>query len=413
MWGMASSSLSVKSVPGRAKRWMVDMSAKLSESGRRERHFFDTKKQAEGFIDGQNIRLKNSGRDSALLSPAEREASMEALRLLEGENPLKLVDIVREWKEREAERLASVKMSDLWDRFLAIKHDHSTHYLNQIKSTRNRFHAFEDRLVASLSKSDIEEALAGFSKPAFNGYLRVIRAVANFAVKQGWARSNPTEHIDFMKVEEREVSLLTIRQVARLLATCRRHFLDDLPYLLFGLFAGIRPDELTHMTWEMVHRDDRNIVLPPQVTKTGKRRVVAMEASLCEWLNWFSGRNSAATFKGRIVKTANLRARLRALRKKAKFDQWPQDVLRHTYASNHLAANENVGRLLLNLGHTSPAMLWKHYHQAVTTKDAKQFWSLYPRRKSKPRPPRKAAKRRRASKPAPRRDRLRPGKLQR
>lgn len=399
----------------RAKPWMVDISAKLSESGRRERHFFKTKKMADGFISRQNIRLKNTGTDSSLLSPAEREASMQALKLLGDENPLKLVEIVREWKKREEERLASAKMCDVWDKFVAIKHEHSVDYRNQIKSTRNRFQKHEEILVADLKKKDVEEALGGYSKSAFNGYLRVIRTVLNFALKQGWAKRNATEHIDFKKFrKKKEVALLTNLQTARLLVACRRHFVDDLPYFLFGLFSGIRPDELERMTWEMVRLADRNIALPPDVTKTGSRRVIVMEPTLCAWLRWFAKRPNAGALKGPIVRTANLRKRLREVRKKAKFRKWPQDVMRHTYASNHLAAKENIERLLLNLGHTSPATLWKHYHRAVTTKEAKQFWSLYPgskasriAKKSKAQPSKKAARQRQPDKPTAKRVRKR------
>lgn len=397
-WGMQAVFVENCEESKRAKPWKVDISAKISESGRRERHFFKTKKQADGFIDAQKVRLKNTGTDSSLLSPAEREASMQALKLLGAENPLKLVEIVRDWREREKKRLASAKMCDVWDKFEASKQGHSKHYLNQIKSTRNRFKAHEDVLVSDLTESDVEKALEGRSKSAFNGYLRVIRAVLNFAVKKRWAQTNVTTLIDSQAIEDSEVSVLTNRQSARLLASCRRHFVDDLPYLLFGLFAGVRPDELKHMTWEMVHLEDRNIVLPPHVTKTGKRRVVAMEPTLCSWLRWFAKRPNASSLEGPIVRTANLRTRLRALRKKAKFKKWPQDILRHTYASNHLAAKENLDGLLLNLGHSSTKMLWKHYHQAVTKKNAKQFWSLYPGGgkggRSPSKPPKKAASRR-------------------
>jgi len=386
---------------GRAKPWMVDISAKISESGRRERHFFKTRKQAEGFIDAQKVRLKNTGTDSSLLSPAEREASMQALKLLGAENPLKLVEIVRDWQEREKKRLASAKMSDVWDKFEARKLEHSKQYQNQIKSTRNRFKQHEGLLVADLTESDVEKALEGRSKTAFNGYMRVIRAVLNFAVKKRWAQSNVAVHVDFKDLEEREVPVLTNRESARLLVACRRYFVEDLPYVLFGLFGGIRPDELECMTWEMVHTADKNIALPPQVTKTGSRRVVVMEPTLCAWLRWFARRPNAGSLEGPIVRTTNLRTRLRALRKKAKFEHWPQDVMRHTYASNHLAAKENIERLLLNLGHSSPKMLWKHYHQAITKKNANQFWSLYPGggkgggiKKSPPKPPKKAASRR-------------------
>ena len=40
--------------------------------------------------------------------------------------------------------------------------------------------------------------------------------------------------------------------------------------------------------------------------------------------------------------------------------------------------NHDVNRLNNLMGHTSPAMLWRHYHKAVTQKHAAAFWSIEP-----------------------------------
>ncbi|MEY2493529.1 MAG: hypothetical protein QOJ45_21 [Verrucomicrobiota bacterium] len=40
--------------------------------------------------------------------------------------------------------------------------------------------------------------------------------------------------------------------------------------------------------------------------------------------------------------------------------------------------HNDVGRLCLLLGHTSPTMLWKHYYKAVTKKRAIAFWLIEP-----------------------------------
>jgi hypothetical protein len=40
--------------------------------------------------------------------------------------------------------------------------------------------------------------------------------------------------------------------------------------------------------------------------------------------------------------------------------------------------NHDVNRLNNLMGHTSPAMLWRHYHKAVTQKRAAAFWSIEP-----------------------------------
>lgn len=391
--------ITVKQIPGRIKPWMVDLSARISESGSRERHFFATKREAQGFVDRQEIRLRNVGTDSALLSPAQREAAMLAFDMLGDDNPARLVDVVEDWLARQREAEASVTMGDLWDTFLNEKDKKSTHYVRQIRSSHNRFTGLDEKLVTDLCRADIEAALAGCSPSAFNGYLRVIRALLNFAIKRDWAKMNVAERIDFMRMKRGEVEILANRQVARLLVVCRKYFPEDLPYNCIGLFAGVRPEELLRMDWGMIQLEESHILLPAEVTKTERRRVIEIEPALKHWLEWH--RNRGGKSSGPVVERKNLRNRLRSLRVKAKILKWPQDGMRHTYASNHLAYHGNLDRLLLNMGHSDAKMLWIHYHKAVTKAYAKKFWQLYPKpvvtppstnRRPKARPARKLVK---------------------
>lgn len=50
--------------------------------------------------------------------------------------------------------------------------------------------------------------------------------------------------------------------------------LDLLPYLVFGFFAGIRPDgELQKLEWDDVKLSSKEIVIRPEVSKTNRRRM--------------------------------------------------------------------------------------------------------------------------------------------
>jgi integrase len=74
-----------------------------------------------------------------------------------------------------------------------------------------------------------------------------------------------------------------------------------------------------------------------------------------------------------------LRRTLRAIRAKAGIIPWPQDGLRHTFASAALAAGwRDIGGLCLDLGHTSQQMLHRHYHRAIRAKEAKAWFDVLP-----------------------------------
>ena len=54
--------------------WRVDLAARYSPSGKRERYFFETKAQAENYAEVQRIRLANYGVQGAgILPPSQQE----------------------------------------------------------------------------------------------------------------------------------------------------------------------------------------------------------------------------------------------------------------------------------------------------------------------------------------------------
>ena len=59
-----------------------------------------------------------------------------------------------------------------------------------------------------------------------------------------------------------------------------------------------------------------------------------------------------------------------------KIENWPQDGLRHSFASYHLAKHQNAPQTSLQMGHTSPQMLFNHYRNLVLAGDADRYWSL-------------------------------------
>ena len=76
--------------------------------------------------------------------------------------------------------------------------------------------------------------------------------------------------------------------------------------------------------------------------------------------------------------------RMEAMQKRNKdtngFKPWIQDGLRHTGISAHLSQYENEGKTAIWAG-TSPTVVHKFYKGSVTKPQAKQFWSIRPRKK--------------------------------
>jgi len=64
--------------------------------------------------------------------------------------------------------------------------------------------------------------------------------------------------------------------------------------------------------------------------------------------------------------------------KAAGIEQWPQDVLRHSFASAHYAFHRNPAQTALLLGHRDQDMLLTHYRDPMKPTVAARYWMILP-----------------------------------
>jgi hypothetical protein len=65
-------------------------------------------------------------------------------------------------------------------------------------------------------------------------------------------------------------------------------------------------------------------------------------------------------------------------RRDAGITDWPDNALRHSFASYHLAHFKDAAALALEMGHTDSGMIFSNYRQLVRPADAARYWSITP-----------------------------------
>jgi integrase len=151
-----------------------------------------------------------------------------------------------------------------------------------------------------------------------------------------------------------------------------------LPFLILGLFCGIGPDgELQKLQWSDVD-PNKVITVRPEVSKTKRRRFVDFSNNSKAWLQLSIQR--AGIQQGPIVtyNYSELRMHRTTNRTAAGIKHWPQQGMRHTYCSNWLAEHKDINKLVLQSGHDSVDVMWRHYHRGTTEAVAKKFWAIRP-----------------------------------
>ena len=185
-------------------------------------------------------------------------------------------------------------------------------------------------------------------------------------MKRGYLGSNPVGPIERVKLTDKEIEILTVEQTTQFLNT-----LPDkaLPYFTIGAFAGLRPREIERLEWADVQLSEGFIRVRAKVAKTASNRLVDIQPNLKAWLS------SLAKPSGPVT-PPNLRRIRLAAQQKSGLQRWPQDGLRHSFASYHLAHFRNINDLATQMGHTDTKLIFRHYRSVVSKDEAARFWKI-------------------------------------
>jgi integrase len=144
-------------------------------------------------------------------------------------------------------------------------------------------------------------------------------------------------------------------------------------YLALGAFSGLRHAELMRLDWEEIKSAQKHIEVTAGKAKTAQRRIVPIQQNLRAWIMPHV-QQTGFVFCGDPSRFLN---RVTAVARDLKIT-WPQNGLRHSYASYRLAKCKSAAEVALEMGN-SPAMVFRHYRELVTPLDAKKWWGLVPK----------------------------------
>ena len=347
------------------------------ENGNRSRKFFETKAEADSHAKQKNIELENFGREHAEFP--------ERLRIMAQECAAALREFGETLEDATRYRIAHLKstkksctVAALVDELLVAKKADgaSLRYLADLGYRLTHFATtFGEQTVATITSAMIDDWLRALnlSPISRNNYRRVVITMFSFAVQRGYAIDNPAERTAKSKVLGDAPGILTVQQTARLLEAAPPELL---PYVAIGAFAGLRRAELQRLDWKDVNFADGLIEVTAKNAKTARRRFVKIQPNLRAWL--IPVRKHSGT-----VAPDDFRRQFDAARVAAGIMEWPDNALRHSFASYHLAHFKDAAALALEMGHTDSGMIFEHYRQLVKPQDAARYWNIRPAKVSK------------------------------
>ena len=200
----------------------------------------------------------------------------------------------------------------------------------------------------------------------------ILSGIFSTAVKRSWCDTNPVAKVEAPRVEETRVPILSVGEIAKLLSTAQQHHNGQCAAAVgLMLYAGIRPHEVSRLTWNEVDLQERAIYILPRHSKTGGARRITIHKPLMRILQKRKQQESSFICPPSWLKN------WRELRRAAGWNgdkKWPQDTLRHTYASYHLSYFRSYAELQCEIGHRDTTLLRTRYVDQRAVQAAARFW---------------------------------------
>jgi integrase len=229
--------------------------------------------------------------------------------------------------------------------------------------------------VRTITAAELEDWLYGLGDDlgpqTLVNWRSALHAFFGWLLRQKLVDFNPVTAVARPKVVRGAPAIWTPENLNRLLHAAPAELV---PTIAIGAFAGLRSAELLRLHWNEVNLDRGLIEVTAKKAKSAQRRLVRIEPNLSQWLApyansptghvWPFGRRFYYETTARLCRELGLK--------------WPENGLRHSYASYHLAHFQSAEKLALQMGHTTSRLIFDHYREVVTPEDAQRYWGLRP-----------------------------------
>lgn len=329
--------------------------------------------QAEAYLDEVREQQRLAGKSWMSLTAAERTDLM----LIYHEAKQRGVSLRSVWEAylangapKERKTLAEAIQETI---LAKRKQNLRSRYIESLERYLNQF--AEGRTGCFVDEIGVAEIEAWFesrneSASTRNSNLGRLSSMFDLCWRRGYIRENPCLRVSRIQVDHKSPTILTPDQAKRMLRACPKKFL---PYLVLGMFAGIRPEELCRLKWSDIDLQLGTVRIDAAASKVRDRRIVKLHDVVKSWLTQLKQEGDAPILSLSPATVKRYRKKLA----EAAGIEWEQDILRHTAASYLLQLHRSAANVALMLGN-SERILEKHYKQLVTDEACQQFWELAP-----------------------------------
>ena len=401
---------------------MIDIPAKLSKRGRRERPRFKTRLEAETEAKKLRALAAIDRKTMQAVSPLLAGETIKANAILEQHDTtiIKVADtfdkltsqvskygatleqVVADFVERMKKAEASMSMGRAVEMYFSEcgKSLKSSSWKSYNLVLRNHFKQLHENNLAEITSEQLAEILGKYKSPA---EMANLSSFWNWACEpqRGFAK---LETLTILKPKKRrkadrkkkaKITTLTPEEVETLLHTAWGENKAVCMSLAIAIFAGVRMEELKQL--ELCHITQDHIVIPESIAKTSSARHTPICPALRAWIDACDEKRDssekvvsgawAAEYK-RVRRLAGWdvqAARIPAETPEPTRGAWDRNCMRHTCATVAIRTGKQIRDLEFEFGHNEGSqMLRQHYVNNLYKKaDAEKILTITPPKSAK------------------------------
>lgn len=378
------------------KSWRLSIPPKLSPTGKRQNLLYRTQAlalEAAAKLKGDR---EEFGNQAKAISPTLADQAHTAAELLKDYNA-GLMDAVQFYIAAKCAEATSKPTSEALTLWIADSKARKLRgkSLTNYKQTQKRFAVLGKKMLSAVTREDLQNivAPAGMAATSAAAHYRNGSAFWNWCARREWCDAALFVKLDRPATPQRKrIIFLEPEAAEALLKTAAVFYPAAVGHFAVGLFAGVRPKELERLNTlpELVKPD--GIDVGADESKGESRRHITPCETLTAWLtkhpfqtvpNWqrvwdavrrLAGWAPKSEFADELVSSGVLWKLPEPFR-----GDWPQDVMRHSAGTYHVARGENLANMAFWFGHTGgETTLRRFYVGKAKRKDALEFFTIMP-----------------------------------
>lgn len=390
------------------KRWIVDVAATKSTTGKRYKATFKTRDAARDYIASITLASTPSpaipapiaaeaDKARGILEPygldlvqAAREVAA-ALDALGGSGSI--LDACKAYRRTHDEKVASKPLREAVSAFLVTRENLRDSTRRSYEYTLQRtLGPLADAILAEMTAEDLEAILAAKGPTSRAMHRRTIGVFWKWAASppREWCRMDILQAVEAPRVSsDKDIAILKPEAAKALLKAAEATSPAAAVAFAIAIFGGVRMAELERLTWEAIGED--HIEIGRSIAKKHSRRLIPICPTLRAWIDTYRGEAKDAE----PIVPSNWREVSQAARRRAGWavearlledppdptrGPWPTNVCRHTCASAQVAIGTTLEELTFKFGHSGGhELLRAHYVSRLTRKDAVAILSIGPK----------------------------------